>query len=46
MRYEAYVYICDTFQFGYIYIYIELNVCNPYRDNERKVKISIFFKAK
>ena len=24
------------------YIKFELNVCNPYRDNERKLKISIF----
>jgi hypothetical protein len=27
----------------YPYIKFELNVCNPYRDNERKLKISIFF---
>jgi hypothetical protein len=25
------------------YIKFELNVCNPYRDNERKLKICIFF---
>jgi hypothetical protein len=27
----------------YPYIKFELNVCNPYRDNERKLKISNFF---
>jgi hypothetical protein len=27
----------------YPYIKFELNVCNTYRDNERKLKISIFF---
>jgi hypothetical protein len=27
----------------YPYIKFELNVCNPYRYNERKLKISIFF---
>jgi hypothetical protein len=27
----------------YAYIKFELNVCNPYRDNERKLKISFFF---
>jgi hypothetical protein len=27
----------------YPYIEFELNVCNPYRDNEQKLKISKFF---
>jgi hypothetical protein len=27
----------------YPYIKFELNVCNPYRDNEQKLKISKFF---
>ena len=27
----------------YPYIKFELNVCNPYKDNEQKLKISIFF---
>jgi hypothetical protein len=27
----------------YPYIKFEFNVCNPYRDNERKLKIPIFF---
>jgi hypothetical protein len=29
----------------YPYLKFELNVCNSYRDNERKLKISIFFKV-
>jgi hypothetical protein len=30
----------------YPYIKFELNVCNPYKDNEQKLKISIFSKFK
>jgi hypothetical protein len=30
----------------YPHIKFELNVCNPYRDNERKLEISIFSKFK
>ena len=29
--------------YPYWYIKFELNVCNPYRDNERKLKFLIFF---
>jgi hypothetical protein len=29
----------------YLYIKFELNVCNPYKDNERKLKISVLFQS-